>query len=316
LKRVTRERALKYAFDRNLPPELRIQPGEKFIVETEDAATGYLRREGQSPQDRPLIHSWPPCSNPVAGPIFVEGAERGDLLLVKVRDILIADDQSFTFTCYRGPLADSRKWPEAAQPWTHILRHQKGPSGTMRDGTIWFDDRIFWPVSPFIGTIAVAYEREVLSSIHGQGIGGGNLDCRDIKAGNTFYVNSQDEGGLLFLGDVHASQGDTEFSSVAAETRAEVTLSIDLVKGKKIPYPRIETPTGLIGLYNSRPLEDAVVKAALNLLEWLVEDFGMDQRDAYMQFSVNPGFKIHVYQMIPDLPLLYTAGAEFPKDSI
>ncbi len=316
MKRISREDAKVYVFDRGLTPKLRVEPGEKFVVETEDAATGYLREEGQSPLDRPLIDTWPPSANPVAGPIYIEGVRRGDLLAIKIEDILVSSDQSFTFTGRRGPIHDSFKWSEAAEPYTHILRHEIGPSGTMRDGKIWFNKRISWPVSPFIGTIAVAPEREVLSSIYGQGIGGGNIDCRDVKPGNIFFVNSQNEGGLLFIGDVHASQGDMEFSSVAAETRAEVTLSVDVIPGKKIPYPRIETPTSLVALFNSRPLEHAITKAAFILMEWLVEEYGMSQRDAYMQLSVNPGFRVHVYQMIADMPWFYTVGVEFPRESI
>jgi amidase len=316
MKRISRQDAKVYVFDRGLPPKLRVEPGEKFTVETEDASTGYLRKEGQSPLDRPLIDTWPPSVNPVAGPIYIEGVRRGDLLAIKIEDILVAPDQSFTFAYRRGPIHDSLKWSEAAEPWTHILRHEIGPSGTMRDGKLWFNERISWPVSPFIGTIAVAPEREVLSSVYGQGIGGGNIDCRDIKSGNTLFVNSQNEGGLLFVGDVHASQGDMEFSNVAAEARAEVTLSVNVIPRKKIPYPRIETPNSLIALYNSRPLEDAVTKAAFLLMEWLVEEHGMSQRDAYMQLSVNPGVRVHVYQMTPDMPLLYTVGVEFPRECI
>jgi acetamidase/formamidase len=296
---------------------LRVAPGEKFIVETEDSSSGYLRQEGQSPLNRPFIDDTsPPSANPVAGPIYIEGVHRGDLLAIKIEDILVASDQSFTFVARRGPIHDSFKWSQAAEPWTHILRHAPGPSGTMRDGKIKFNEKISWPVSPFIGTLAVAPEREVITSIYGQGIGGGNIDCRDVKPGNIFFVNSQNEGGLLFVGDVHASQGDTEFSGVAAETRAEVTLSVDIIPGKKIPYPRIETPRSLISLYNSRPLEHAVTKAAFNLMEWLVTEYGMSQRDAYMQVSVNPGVRVHVYQMIPDMSILYTAGVEFPKECI
>jgi acetamidase/formamidase len=316
MKRIARENANVYVFDRALPPKLQVAPGESFVVETDDAATGHLREEGKSPLDRPLIDTWPPSTNPVGGPIYIEGVKRGDLLAIKIEDILVAEDQSFTFTGRRGPLRDSLAWSEAAQPWTHVMRHEPGPSGTMRDGKIWFNDKISWPVSPFIGTIAVAPEREVITSIYGQGIGGGNIDCRDVKPGNTLFVNSQNEGGLLFVGDVHASQGDSEFSGVAAETQAQVTLSVDVIPDKKIPYPRIETPSSLISLYFSRPLEHAVTNAAFNMMEWLVEEYNMNQRDAYMQISVNPGVRVNIYQMIPEMPLLYTVGVEFPKDCI
>ena len=103
---------------------------------------------------------------------------------------------------------------------------------------------------------------------------------------------------------------------MAAESRAEVTLSVEIIPGKKIPYPRIETPTSLIALYNSRPLEHAVTRAIFLLMEWLVEEYGFSQRDAYLQVSVNPGVRVNVYQMIPEMALLYTAGVEFPRECL
>ena len=103
---------------------------------------------------------------------------------------------------------------------------------------------------------------------------------------------------------------------MAAETRAEVLLSVDVIPTKKIAYPRIETPTSLIALYNSRPLEHAVTNAAFILMGWLEQEYGMRQRDAYMQMSVNPGVRVHIYQMIVDIPLLYTVGIEFPRNCI
>ena len=84
MKRIAREQAKVYVFDRSLPLKLRVGPGEKFIVETEDATSGLLREEGQSPLNRPFVdETWPPSANPVAGPIFIEGVRRGDLLAIK-----------------------------------------------------------------------------------------------------------------------------------------------------------------------------------------------------------------------------------------
>lgn len=86
---------------------------------------------------------------------------------------------------------------------------------------------------------------------------GGNIDCRDIKEGATLYINCYNDGGLLFVGDVHASQADTEFTGVADETRAELTLRCDVVKNKRIRNPRIENADSIITLCSFRPLEDA-----------------------------------------------------------
>jgi amidase len=120
-------------------------------------------------------------------------------------------------------------------------------------------------------------------------------------------------GALFYLGDVHASQGDTEFTGTAAETQATVRVRLDLVKGKRVPWMRIEKPQSLISVYAFRPLEVAVETATINLMDWLVRDFGFSATDAYCLVSTCPDFRIHVYQMCKLAKLNYVAGAEIPK---
>ena len=84
------------------------------------------------------------------------------------------------------------------------------------------------------------------TSIDGQGEWGGNLDIRDVAPGNRIFLPIFHEGALFYLGDVHASQGDTEFTGTAAETKATVRLRLELEKGKRIPGMRIEKPGSLI----------------------------------------------------------------------
>ena len=136
----------------------------------------------------------------------------------------------------RGPLGESTRWPELSSEYTtKIFRHTPGPSGTTRDGTLHFDERRSWPITPFIGTLGVAPDREVTTSIDGQGEWGGNLDIRDVAPGNRIFLPIFHEGARFYLGDVHASQGDTEFTGTAAETKATVRLRLELKKGKRIP---------------------------------------------------------------------------------
>ena len=141
-----------------------------------------------------------------------------------------------------------------------------------------------------IGTIGTAPDREVETSAVGQGPWGGNLDVRDIAEGTTCYLNCYHPGGLLYVGDVHASQGDTEFYGTADETRAELTLSCRVIKNKKIPFVRLEKRDSIVSLYSFRPLEDAVESAIINLMEWMVNDYGVSERDAYMHTCINPIF--------------------------
>ena len=121
------------------------------------------------------------------------------------------------------------------------------------------------------------------------------------------------EGAYLYIGDMHASQGDSEFYGIADESRGEVTLSCEVVPTKMIPAPRIETPTSIIQLHSFRPLDDAIMQAFRWLIDWMVQDYGISPREAYMHMDLNPDLRIHVYQMIKLRRINYTVGVEIPK---
>ncbi|HVR73966.1 MAG TPA: acetamidase/formamidase family protein [Planctomycetota bacterium] len=314
MQRIPRSQALGYEIDYRKPPVLHVKEGEVFEVETEDAASGRLRSAATLPtlENRPELGHYPPLVNPVAGPIHVEGARPGDLLAVTIEDIEVP---SQGFTILRpgvGPLTDSRRWMGDTGAYTHIFRHEPGPSGAFKDGVVHFNDRISWPVRPFIGTLATATEHDVPTSGFGQGPYGGNLDVRDFCPGNTVLLNVYQPGGLLFAGDVHGSQADTEFTGTANEIRSVLRLSLRVVRGKRIPFPRVLKKESIVFLGIDKPLESAVTRALVAFMEWLVEEHGVAPRDAYILSSVHPDVRVHVYQMIPGFPLDYVAGVEFP----
>src|SRR5439155_12193273 len=151
---------------------------------------------------------------------------------------------------------------------------------TTRDGTLHFSDKLSWPITPFIGTLGVAPDREVCTSLDGQGEWGGNLDIRDVRPGNRILLPIFHPGALFYLGDVHASQGDTEFTGTAAETTATVRLRLSVLKAKKIPWLRIEKPASIVSLYADRPLEEAVQTATVNLMDWLLREHGFTPTEA------------------------------------
>lgn len=313
---IRREQARKYAFDWNDEPLLRVKCGERFTVETYDAGTGYFRtvEDKDVPGRRPGFDRTPPLANPIAGPIWLEGAEPGDTLVITIDDIVVEDYSWIAIGPKRGPLGESTRWPELSREYeTRIFRHTVGSSGTTRDGTLQFNERISWPIVPFIGTLGVAPDREIATSLDGQGPWGGNLDIRDVAPGNRTYLPIFHPGARFYLGDVHASQGDTEFSSTAAETQATVRLHLDVIKGKRIPWMRIEKPASVVSVYAYRPLEVAVETATVNLMDWLITEHRFTPADAYCFVSTCPDFRINVYQMCRLGNLNYVAGAEIPK---
>lgn len=315
MKRIRRTERLSYELDASLTPVLRVGLGETFVAETEDSASGCLRSSDHlpTPEYMPDLAASPPRVNPVVGPVFVEGVNPDDVMVVIIERI-VPDAQGFTALIPGlAPTGPGPAWEELSQPQTQIIQHQVGPSGTYEDGMARVSDRLYWPLKPFIGTIAVAPEREVIDTGTAQGPWGGNLDVRDCCAGSRVYLNCYHEGGLLFLGDAHGIQGDMEFSGSADETRAEITLHCEVVRSLRIPAPRIETNDEIIALCSDRPLDLAVERASWFLMHWLVSDYGFSRREAYLQICLNPDFRMNVYQMVRGAGLGYTVGAALPK---
>ena len=225
------------------------------------------------------------------------------------------DDYSWTAVGpKRGPLGESTRWPElSGQYTTKIFKHSPGPSGTTRDGTLHFNDRISWPITPFVGTFGVCPDREVVTSLDGQGDWGGNVDIRDVAPGNRVFMPVYHPGALFCLGDVHASQGDTEFTGTAAETKSTVRLKLELLKGKRFRSLRIDKPDSIVAVQMDRPLETAVETATTHLMDWLITEYGFSPTDAYCLVTACPDFRINVYQMCKIGKLSFVAGAEIPK---
>jgi acetamidase/formamidase len=297
-----------FAFDWRVPAALTVDADEVFVVETEDASSGYFRTPADLaiPAQRPGFNRVPPLANPIAGPIALRGAASGQTLAVSIVAIEVGDYSWTAIGPNRGPLGDSARFSELSTRYTtKIFPHVAGQ--------VVFSDRLRWPITPFIGTLGVAPDREVATSLDGQGAWGGNLDVRDFAPGNCILLPIYHPGGLLYVGDVHASQGDTEFTGTAAETRASVRLRLSTQPGPRVPGVRIRKPDSIVTVAADRPLEMAVHTATVQLMDWLIVDFGYSATDAYCLVSVCPDFRIHVYQMCRIGKLSFVAGAELPS---
>jgi amidase len=318
--RLDRSKATQYAFSSQVKPIAQVEEGEEFIVETIDALGNRIKKKEDLPVPEvlgDLVSSSPMKVNFLAGPIYVKNASKGDVLAVDILDIIPAEQGANFILPGFGPLADSTKYSECRGPFTHIIRHVKGPSGTTSDGKAVLYTGDTWDLKPHIGTIGVAPEWEYLASGMNQGPWGGNLDSRDVCKGSTAFFPVFAEGGLLSLGDVHGCMGDTEFSGVADECSADVKLSCRVIKRKSIPFVRLQKKESIVQLNSYRPLEEAVKQAMLWMIDWLVEDYGRSPREAYVVLSTNPKVRVNTYQMVINAgKLQYTVGVEFPKEHL
>jgi acetamidase/formamidase len=321
MKTITREESGVFEFGRHAEPLLTVEPGESFKIETWDVLKGQLFEHGMGEfeaDDVPLLNTPPPGfdANPVSGPVYVEGAERGDTLAVTIEEIV--PQRGFTMTLDGfGNLAGKEGWDDCKGNRAHEVELEPGPSGTTADGTARMEldgHEWTWELNPHIGTIATAPGRTVQEPLTSQGPWGGNMDVRDVSQGSTVYLNSYVEGGLLYAGDVHASQSDSEYSGIAVETTAEIVLSVEVVDEAVPGVFRIENEETIVHVDSARNAGSP--EAALDgcfeaMMNELVDDHGLGEREAYIQMSVNPAITARVYQFVQ--PGFVTVGVKLDK---
>jgi amidase len=273
-----RPKTYSYVFSPYLEPIARVKPGDEVILYTNDAFESRI----QSAKDLPSIAlASAKFLNPQTGPIYIEGAEPGDTLVAHIKDIQPTRD--FAVSCfipYFGGLTSTSttrflQAPLDEKVW--IWQLKDGP-----DGKHFINDeiRVKAPWDAFMGTFAVAPDLEALTAL-GPGPYGGNMDVPDVKPGNTIYLPVWNPGALFFTGDCHARQGHGELCGVALEITSKCTVVFDVIKGKAIDWPRIESPDKLMVVGSARPMEDAARIAYTELVLWLEADYGFTRWEAY-----------------------------------
>lgn len=265
-----------YVLGPYVKPKLEVSPKDTLVVETEDAFVGRIK----SPEDLPSKVSKRPYVNPQTGPIYVEGAEKGDTLLVKIESIepLHPGENAGTTALVSefGGLTGTTQTAMLNDPLPEIVKKLR-----IQDDVIHWSDTIKIPYEPFIGTIGTSPEIEAINTLT-PGEHGGNMDLPDVKPGNVLGLPVFVEGALLYLGDCHACQGDGELCGVAVEHPARVTITLDLSKGQEISWPRVESDKFIMTVGSARPLEDAARIAYRELVFWMEQDYGFNRLEAYM----------------------------------
>jgi amidase len=271
MREIHQEGSYHYVFSPYLEPIATIQPGETVAVHTEDAFEGRI----QTPDDLPskVLGSH---LNPQTGPLYIEGAEPGDTLAVRIEEIQPTRNWAVSaFIPYFGGLTSTR----ATRTLNEALPERLWFYG-LTGGVFSHEGKIRIPWCPFLGTIGTAPELEAVSALtpHNHG---GNMDCKDTCPGNTVYLPVRVPGALFFTGDGHGNQGDGELCGVALEITTRSVLTFDLIKGRRIEWPRIESPDQLMTVGSARPMEDAARIAYTELVEWIAADYAFDRWEAY-----------------------------------
>ena len=256
-----------YAFSKDNPPCATAAPGDVLLFKTLDCFSNRIPDETVTMADLDYTYGF---ANPAAGPVYIEGAEPGDVLVVDIYDIQVADEGTIATDDHCGPLFEGTDY-----------RSKKIP---IVDGFALFN-QVKIPVRPMIGVIGTAPDGDdVIDGFVGNH--GGNMDNKLIGAGARLYFPVRVPGALLQMGDVHAAMGDAELCGTGIEIPAEITVRVQLVKGFELNWPVLETADKWYVNANAQEYNEALVNASKEMQRLLMAVAGWDAVETYMYLSV------------------------------
>jgi acetamidase/formamidase len=231
-----------------------------------------------------------PGGHILTGPVYVEGAEPGNVLEVKVLSIDLPIDYG-----YNGCSGYLRENCEGPGPARIFLLDRQAMTAEFKPG-------IVIPLRPFFGSMGVAPAPELgrLSS-NPPGRHAGNLDNRELVAGSTLYIPIFVPGALFFIGDGHAAQGDGEVNQTAIETSLRGRVQLTVRRDMTLTWPRAETATDYIAMAADPDLVVATKTAIQEMIDFLVAAKGLSRREAYQLTSIAGNVAITQLVDVPNL---------------
>ncbi|UCF36128.1 MAG: acetamidase/formamidase family protein [Acidobacteriota bacterium] len=257
LRRLASERSFT-VFQNGIEPAYRVELDEVILVETQHGLPGRVTREGtfrESRPDEPV--------NPMTGPIFVEGIEPGDALGIDLLEIRVND------------------WGYAG-----------GRVFELSEGYAHFDDRLRLPLSPMLGGIGIV-PAEGQMDTRTPCDTGGNMDCKEVRAGSTLVFTAQVQGALVGLGDAHALQGDGEVRGQGIECDSETLLRFRKLPRPLSPRPVILRPEFVATMGAHEDLNEAAWQATGDMIQLIVDTTGREKEEAYALVNLVGNLKIN-----------------------
>ncbi len=275
-------------FDATLPPVLRVDSGDTLTVDCVSGGPDALPPPGfHVPPELLDIHARSARTLPghiLTGPVFVNGAEPGDTLEVRILDVRLRQDWGYNII---RPLAGTLPAEfDAKQRIVNIALNAQQMTGRMPWG-------LELPLHPFFGILGVAPPARwgristIVPRAHG-----GNLDNKELQPGSSLFLPVHVAGALLSCGDGHAAQGDGEVCTTAIETALQGRFELLLHKQTGLAYPRAQTPSHWITMGMDPDLDQCLAIALRDMIALIVEKRGLSREDAYMLCSLAVDFRI------------------------
>ena len=270
-------------FDASLEPVLRIESGDVVRLETATGNPQWFENAGvprdQIPPELFEVYegyeSTGRGDHTLNGPIFVNGAEPGDVLEIRIRSVdvrLSIAGQGIGGRLFPGEIDDN----VSRVHWIDLASR-----------TVEFAPGVVVPIKPFWGVMGVAPPPEMGRVRSGApNFFGGNMDNRDLGPGSILYLPVHNLGALLSVGDGHAVQGYGEISGSAVETSLRGEIQVILHKNQALEWPRAETLTHYMTMGLNADLDEAARMAAAEMIDFLVDTKGIDRETAILLCSV------------------------------
>jgi len=282
---------VKYVFA-TAEPVARLKSGDILDTNTLDCFGNALRKPGDTVT---MVKRY----NPLAGPFYIEEAEPGDTLAVKILDLQVDGDSGVGgYSPGFGAITGSRYSPALEPPlkervWFYQIDHA---SNTATYQALDSDFSVKIPLHPFFGCIGVAPADGEARSSTVPAEFGGNMDAAEASVGNTVYFPVNVKGGLFYIGDGHAAQGDGEIAGSGLEVPLKARVQFNVIKGRTISWPQFENDQAIMTIGAYRPVDDAVRIAFTELVHWIHRDYGLSDLDAYELLSKVA--KVHFNEMV------------------
>jgi len=276
-------RDLVYTFG-GAAPKHHIASGTRIVTWTEDCFDGAVKTAA----DLPSKVMPPGHDNPQTGPFYIDGAEPGDTIAIHILRLEPARDYAVSsFAPGFGALVGTEQTAMIGSELPETTWRYDLDAARTRARSATHDRRRSWdvPIAPFLGCIGVAPALGEVRSTIVPGVFGGNMDCPEVRAGNTVFLGVNTPGALLSFGDGHYAMGDGEIMGAAIEGALNVEVFVELVKRQATPIPRIENADEVMFVGSGRPLEDAARVAFKAMVGWVRQHGGLGELDAYQFVS-------------------------------
>ncbi|PLR89820.1 acetamidase/formamidase family protein [Bacillus sp. T33-2] len=239
-----------YAFSKEHEPVQKVSSGSTVTIETYDCF------QNQITSNETVVSAidWNKI-NPATGPVFIENAQPGDILSVKIEQIELADEGVMVVGPDLGVMG-------------HRLEKMEAKMIPIENDNAIFNEKLHIPLNPMIGVIGVAPSGEPVSN-GTPGPHGGNMDTKLITEGATLYFPVFTEGALFGLGDLHAAMGDGEVGVSGIEIPGKVTVKLEVIKGHSLNNPLLINAEGIATIVSAETLDEAAKTAVEEMIDLL-----------------------------------------------